>query len=203
MKLQALLLDCDGVLAETERDGHRVAFNRAFAEHGLDIEWSAELYRELLQVAGGKERMRAWFERAGWPAAATDRDAFIRLLHATKTRHFLSIVAAGGLRARPGVRRIIDEALASGVRIAICSTSDERSVRAVTRSVLGVDRAARLAGIGDSQEARPGHLPARCARARPCAGRLSGHRGQRDRPAGGSRSRNALRDHHERIYRGR
>jgi HAD superfamily hydrolase (TIGR01509 family) len=147
MKLQALLLDCDGVLAETERDGHRVAFNRAFAEHGLDIEWSAELYRELLQVAGGKERMRAWFERAGWPAAATDRDAFIRLLHATKTRHFLSIVAAGGLRARPGVRRIIDEALASGVRIAICSTSDERSVRAVTRSVLGVDRAARLAGI--------------------------------------------------------
>ena len=139
MKLQALLLDCDGVLAETERDGHRVAFNRAFAEHGLDIEWSAELYRELLQVAGGKERMRAWFERAGWPAAATDRDAFIRLLHATKTRHFLSIVAAGGLRARPGVRRIIDEALASGVRVAICSTSDERSVRAVTRSVLGVD----------------------------------------------------------------
>lgn len=147
MKLQALLLDCDGVLAETERDGHRVAFNRAFAEHGLDVEWSAELYGELLQVAGGKERMRAWFARAGWPVAATERDAFIRLLHGTKTRHFMSIVEAGGLRARPGVRRIVDEAFASGVRVAICSTSDERSVRAVSRAVLGADRAARLAGV--------------------------------------------------------
>lgn len=147
MKLQALLLDCDGVLAETERDGHLVAFNRAFAEHGLHIEWSAELYGELLRVAGGKERMRAWFERAGWPAAATDRDAFVRLLHQTKTRHFMTIVEAGGLRARPGIRRIVDEALASGLRVAICSTSDERSVRAVTRSVLGPERARRLAGV--------------------------------------------------------
>ena len=147
MELQALLLDCDGVLAETECDGHRVAFNRAFAEHGLQIEWSVEIYGELLRVAGGKERMRAWFERAGWPAAATDRDAFIRLLHETKTRHFMSIVEAGGLRARPGIRRIVDEALASGLRVAICSTSDERSVRAVTRSVLGPERASRLSGV--------------------------------------------------------
>jgi len=145
--VRTLLLDCDGVLAETERDGHREAFNRAFAEHGLDIEWSMGLYGELLQVAGGKERMRAWFERAGWPEGATDRDAFVRRLHETKTRHFMSIVESGRLRERSGVRRIVDEAFASGIRVAICSTSDERSVRAVTRSVLGADRAGRLAGI--------------------------------------------------------
>ena len=56
--LQALIFDVDGTLADTERDGHRIAFNLAFAEHGLDWNWDEDLYGELLAVTGGKERIR-------------------------------------------------------------------------------------------------------------------------------------------------
>ena len=57
MRLQALIFDVDGTLADTERDGHRVAFNTAFAEQGLDWHWDETLYGELLRVTGGVERM--------------------------------------------------------------------------------------------------------------------------------------------------
>jgi len=62
-KLEALIFDVDGTLADTERDGHRVAFNQAFAEAGLDWDWTVELYGELLQVTGGKERIRLYVEK--------------------------------------------------------------------------------------------------------------------------------------------
>ncbi len=75
--MKALIFDCDGVLADTERDGHRVAFNNAFAEKGLAIEWGVELYGELLEVSGGKERMRHYFNKRGWPCDVADKDAFI------------------------------------------------------------------------------------------------------------------------------
>ena len=42
--MRALIFDCDGVLAETERDGHRAAFNRMFAAEGLDFEWTEDDY---------------------------------------------------------------------------------------------------------------------------------------------------------------
>ena len=61
MTLEALIFDVDGTLADTERDGHRVAFNQAFAEAGLDWHWGVGLYGELLAVTGGKERMRPQF----------------------------------------------------------------------------------------------------------------------------------------------
>ena len=73
--MQALIFDCDGVLVDTERDGHRVAFNRGFAELGLDTDWSVERYADLLTTAGGKERMLRHFEETGWPASVSDRDA--------------------------------------------------------------------------------------------------------------------------------
>ena len=77
--MDALLFDCDGVLADTERDGHRVAFNRAFAAAGLPDVWDVELYGQLLQVGGGKERMHAYFDKKGWPVAdPAERDALIR-----------------------------------------------------------------------------------------------------------------------------
>ena len=63
--MQALIFDCDGVLVDTERDGHRVAFNEAFARKGLAARWSVEEYGELLKVAGGKERMRRYFDTRG------------------------------------------------------------------------------------------------------------------------------------------
>ena len=95
MAVRALLFDCDGVLADTERDAHRVAFNRAFELAGLGVEWDVEQYGELLRVAGGKERLRAHFDAAGWPVDAAGRDDLIRHLHELKTQGFKEIVESG------------------------------------------------------------------------------------------------------------
>ncbi len=150
--MKALLFDCDGVLVDTEREGHRVAFNRAFMRKGYAIEWDVGLYGELLAVAGGKERMRHYFDRHGWPDDATDREELIRELHVLKTNLFREIIESGELSLRPGVARLIDEALADGVDIAICSTSADRAVTLIAERLLGPQRAARLKGIfaGDS-----------------------------------------------------
>jgi pyruvate dehydrogenase E2 component (dihydrolipoamide acetyltransferase) len=142
--LEALIFDCDGVIADTERDGHRPAFNRAFAEKGLGVEWDVPLYGRLLRVGGGKERMRHFFEETGWPEAASDRDAFIKELHKRKTDLYMEIVESGKLPARPGVVRLVDEAISAGVRLAVCSTSNERAVNAVVEKLLGPERKARF-----------------------------------------------------------
>ena len=109
--VKAIIFDCDGVLVDTERDGHRVGFNRAFAQFGIDAEWDVALYAKLLLVAGGKERMRAYFDEYGWPAdAAADagKDELILALHKKKTEITAGLVAEGGLPLRPGILRIVD-----------------------------------------------------------------------------------------------
>ena len=93
--IKAIIFDCDGVLVDTERDGHRVAFNRAFTAKGLDFEWSVDLYKELLKVAGGKERMRHFFDSQGWPFDVLDRDIFIKEMHKMKTELFMKIIESG------------------------------------------------------------------------------------------------------------
>jgi len=145
--LEALIFDCDGVLVDTERDGHRVAFNRAFAHKGLDIEWGVELYGELLAVSGGKERMRHFFEKEGWPEGVEDRDEYIRELHRLKTDLFMEIIGGGELDLRPGVARLVDEAAAGGVTLAVCSTSNQRAVNLVVERLLGPERKARFSAV--------------------------------------------------------
>jgi HAD superfamily hydrolase (TIGR01509 family) len=129
--MQALIFDCDGVLVDTERDGHRAAFNRAFAAKGIDIEWSVEVYGQLLRIAGGKERMQYYFANNGWPVGADDRTAYLADLHQTKTALFTEIIASGTLPLRPGVLRIIDEAIAAGTRLGVCTTSNPKSIDGV------------------------------------------------------------------------
>jgi HAD superfamily hydrolase (TIGR01509 family) len=142
--MKALIFDCDGVLVDTEKDGHRVAFNSAFADVGLDTHWSVALYGQLLRVAGGKERIRHHFESAGWPAAATsDRDAFVADLHKRKTAIFTEIIATGQLPLRPGIARIVDEAIAAGVRLGVCTTSNAKSVSGVL-DLMGADRKSKF-----------------------------------------------------------
>jgi HAD superfamily hydrolase (TIGR01509 family) len=143
-KLQALIFDCDGVLAETERDGHRVAFNETFARMGYDLEWDVALYQELVKVGGGKERMKHFFESTSWPAGTGDRDALIKELHKIKTDRYTQIVESGRLPLRPGVARVVDEALAAGVRLAVCSTSNEKSVHTLVEKLLGPARKAKF-----------------------------------------------------------
>lgn len=142
--MQALIFDCDGVLVDTERDGHRVAFNQAFEKAGLDVEWDVELYGELLRVAGGKERMRHYFDSQGWPeTAADDKDAFLAEMHKTKTAIFADLISTGQLPLRAGVLRLVDEAIAAGVRLGVCTTSNPRSIDAVL-DLMGPERKRRF-----------------------------------------------------------
>ena len=141
--LQALLFDCDGVLADTERDGHRVAFNQAFRALGLDADWSVERYEELLKTAGGKERMARHFDESGWTVEPDQRAALIAELHKRKTALFMDIVEGGRMPLRPGVARLVDEAFGAGIKVAVCSTSNERAVQAVIDQ-LGPDQARRI-----------------------------------------------------------
>jgi HAD superfamily hydrolase (TIGR01509 family) len=147
--MRALILDCDGVLADTERDGHLPAFNQTFEEVGLPVQWSEADYGRALRVGGGKERMAALLTpelvaAAGLPA---DRDAQLAMVarwHRRKTEIYVSMVEAGRLPPRAGIVRIVSEARAAGWRVAVCSTSAEPSVRAILRAVVGPETAAEL-----------------------------------------------------------
>ena len=136
--IQALVFDVDGTLADTERDGHRVAFNRAFADAGLDWEWSVELYAELLSVTGGKERIRHFLDHH-LPDHGIQGDlaAFAADLHRGKTHHYVAMLETGGIGLRPGVVRLLDEARADGLRLAIATTTTPENVSSLLRSTLG------------------------------------------------------------------
>ena len=140
--MKALIFDCDGVLVDTERDGHRVAFNRAFADAGLPTIWDLEMYGALLNVAGGKERIKHYFETTGWPHG-TDAATLVPELHKRKTAIFTELVASGRLPLRRGIVQIVDEAAAAGIRLGVCTTSDPKSVGGVL-DLLGTERKSKF-----------------------------------------------------------
>jgi HAD superfamily hydrolase (TIGR01509 family) len=143
-ELKALLFDVDGTLADTEKDGHLEAFNRAFADAGLDWNWSVELYGKLLAVTGGKERIKYYldnflvneerdFERPN------DLDGFIKDLHAAKTNYFVSLMSEGAVPLRTGVKRLINEARVEGMRLAVATTTTPANVEALLVHALDPD----------------------------------------------------------------
>jgi beta-phosphoglucomutase-like phosphatase (HAD superfamily) len=145
--MEALIFDCDGVLVDTERDGHLVAFNKAFAEKGIRVNWGIDEYKELVRIAGGKERMKYYFERKGWPRDYENKDQLIIDLHLLKTKIFMDLIESGALPLRPGVMRIVDEAIANRIKLAVCSTSNEKSVNLIVEKLLGEERCAHFSGI--------------------------------------------------------
>jgi len=150
--LQALIFDVDGTLADTERDGHRPAFNRAFQEAGLDWHWDIALYGQLLAVTGGKERMRYYVDRFRPDyRRAADFDKLVAGLHAAKTRHYTEMLASGAIPLRSGVRRLLAEARAAGLRLAIATTTTPANVSALLSHSLAVDGEAwfEVIGAGD------------------------------------------------------
>lgn len=140
MALEALLFDVDGTLADTERDGHRPAFNLAFAEHGLGWEWDVALYGQLLAVTGGKERIRYYADHFLAPSARpADFDALVTQLHQAKTRHYTRMLSEGTVPLRPGVRRLLAEARAAGLRLAVVTTTTPENVTALLEHSLAPD----------------------------------------------------------------
>ena len=148
--MTGLVFDCDGVLADTERDGHLPAFNETFEHFGLPVRWSEDEYAEKLRIGGGKERMASLFADPRFVRAARipeDEDARKDLLarwHKTKTAAFKRLVSEGRIPPRPGISRIMSAALGAGWTVAVASTSAEESVRAVLENAVGKQVAARI-----------------------------------------------------------
>jgi len=148
--MRALLFDCDGVLADTERYGHLPAFNATFAEVGLPVRWTEQEYADLVTIGGGKERMAALLTpdlvaSAGLPSAPDAQREMLADWHRRKTARYVAMVEAGVLPARPGIARVVEQAAAAGWRLGVASTSAESSVRAVLEHAVGAERAAGFA----------------------------------------------------------
>jgi HAD superfamily hydrolase (TIGR01509 family) len=156
--LEALIFDVDGTLAETERDGHRVAFNLAFEEFDLPWRWPVGLYGQLLRVAGGKERICHYLRRYRSDFDGDDRtiEELAIALHRAKTKHFQTLVERNVIPLRPGVRRLLEAARQEGVRLAIATTSAKDSVIPLLEHLLGPESPAwfELIAAGDMVPAK-------------------------------------------------
>ncbi|MGC9127946.1 MAG: HAD-IA family hydrolase [Acidithiobacillus sp.] len=149
MPLNTLIFDVDGTLADTERDAHRLAFNRAFAEAGLNFVWDVETYGRYLKVTGGKERLRRFLD--DHPQHQRLSDADIARIHRRKTDLYVEIVQSGAVALRPGVARLLRAARAAGWRLGIATTTTPDNVEALLRSTLGEEgeRVFHYIGAGD------------------------------------------------------
>jgi HAD superfamily hydrolase (TIGR01509 family) len=136
--LKAIFFDQDGVIIDTEKDGHRVAFNETFKAFGYDFQWDVDRYQKLLQISGGKERMRHYFHEEGLftELSKSEEEDFIKDLHKKKTEIFISLIEAGKLPLRTGVKRVMMEAMVKGIRLGVCTTANERSANAIVRGIL-------------------------------------------------------------------
>jgi HAD superfamily hydrolase (TIGR01509 family) len=137
-EIKAVFFDQDGVIIDTERDGHRVAFNQTFKDFGYDFEWDVAYYHELLQVSGGKERMKHHLRTKGFGVEIEPEevDDLIIKMHKHKTAVFVSLIESGDLPLRPGVKRLMKEVNEAGLLLGICTTSNERAAQAVVNGML-------------------------------------------------------------------
>lgn len=138
MTIKAIFFDQDGVIIDTERDGHRVAFNDTFKHMGFDTEWDVEYYHDLLQIGGGKERMKHHLKTRGFGIEVDDEevDNLLKKMHAYKTDRFIELIETGSLPLRPGIHRFMKEGVEAGLTLAVTTTSNERAAHAIAYNVL-------------------------------------------------------------------
>lgn len=138
VQIKGVFFDQDGVIIDTERDGHRVAFNDTFREFGFPFEWGVDEYHRLLQVAGGKERMKHYYQTKGFGAEVKPEeiDDVIARMHKRKTAVFIELIESGRLPLRPGIHRFMKEILTAGLKIGVCTTSNEKAANAVAGKIL-------------------------------------------------------------------
>lgn len=137
-QIKALFFDQDGVIIDTERDGHRVSFNETFKEMGYDVYWDEDYYHELLQIPGGKERMKHHLHTRGFgkDVKPEDEDELIKTMHKRKTTLFIELIESGRLPLRSGIYRFMEEAMQAGLILGVCTTSNERAAHAIAYNIL-------------------------------------------------------------------
>jgi len=137
-QIKGFFFDQDGVIIDTEKDGHRVAFNQTFKKFGFDFEWSVDDYHELLQIGGGKERMKHYLHTKGFgrEIKQEEEEALIKALHLAKTDTFIQLIESKQLPLRPGIHRMMREINSKGYVLGVCTTSDQRSAQAVASIIL-------------------------------------------------------------------
>ena len=139
-KLKALIFDVDGTIAETEKNGHRTAFNRAFAAAELDWHWSVDFYGKLLTISGGKERIRFYFEHYKYDKPPKKNlTNFITKLHLAKNKYYRQLLEEGAIPLRLGIERLIREAREQKIRLAIATTSALPNTIALLQKFLNPD----------------------------------------------------------------
>lgn len=153
--LQALIFDVDGTLADTE-SVHMAAFNHAFAELGLDWVWTTDMYTNLLDISGGKERILHYWKQRNPDLKEMDAHALserISQMHQLKTAAYENAVNGGAVALRPGVLELMNEALSAGLKLAIATTTTPANIAALLRRAIGADWRLHFTAIGDASTA--------------------------------------------------
>ena len=153
--LKALIFDVDGTLADTE-SAHRAAFNQAFAECGLDWHWDEALYTRLLHISGGKERIAHYWQQSHPDVreiASMGLQETVNRLHERKTAAYNAAVMDGAVELRPGVLRLMSEAQAQGLQLAIATTTSPVNIASLLRGAMGADWRLNFSAIGDASTA--------------------------------------------------
>jgi HAD superfamily hydrolase (TIGR01509 family) len=158
MSLQAVLFDVDGTLADTEALGHRPAYNRAFRKLGLQMRWGPKLYRRLLRLPGGRERLKHYVLHyrpdlgAEQAEVDADIDAWVAKVHELKSKYFRRRMRQGKVPLRPGVARVMREARREGLRLAIVTNASLKTLKPVLKYCMGPELAAEIDVIASGEE---------------------------------------------------